>query len=417
MNSQNVIGIVGLGYVGLPIALAFAKNYQTIAYDINLKRVKELTNRYDSNNEFKYKDFLKSKHITFTNDKNLLKKVKIFIVTVPTPVFKNKTVDKRYVISATKLIQNYMKKDSFIIYESTVYPGFCEEICLPILKKSKLVYNTDFFIGYSPERINPGDKKNKFETINKVVSGSNKYSTKVIANLYKSIINADVHIAKSIKVAEAAKVIENAQRDLNVAFMNEINKLFSKMDLNIYDILKAANTKWNFLNFEPGMVGGHCISVDPYYLMEKAKKINQNLELISTARKTNDNYYKFVSKRIRKITTSKKKSYPKVLILGYTFKENCTDTRNTGVKNLYLDLIKYFGNKVFIYDPLIKFKFDENFNFIKNINNHIKTFDVIILCVKHDNFLKLKIENYLKDEKSVIIDLKDFLPIENKLSI
>ena len=417
MNSQNVIGIVGLGYVGLPIALAFAKKYQTIAYDVNRKRVKELTNRYDSNNEFKYKDFLKSKYITFTNDNNLLKKVKIFIVTVPTPVFKNKTVDKRYVIAATKLIQNYMKKDSIIVYESTVYPGFCEEICLPILKKSKLKYNTDFFIGYSPERINPGDNKNKFETINKVVSGSNKYSTKIIANLYKSIINADVHIAKSIKVAEAAKVIENAQRDLNVAFMNEINKLFSKMDLNIYDILKAANTKWNFLNFEPGMVGGHCISVDPYYLMEKAKKINQNLELISTARKTNDNYYKFVSRRIRKITTSKKKSYPKVLILGYTFKENCTDTRNTGVKNLYLDLTKYFGNKVFIYDPFIKFKFDEDFNFIKNINKHIKAFDVIILCVKHDKFLKLKIENYLKDEKSLIIDLKNFLPIKNKLSI
>lgn len=417
MNSQNVIGIIGLGYVGLPIALAFAKKYQTIAYDVNRKRVKELTNRYDSNNEFKYKDFLKSKYITFTNDNNLLKKVKIFIVTVPTPVFKNKTVDKRYVVAATKLIQNYMKKDSIIVYESTVYPGFCEEICLPILKKSKLKYNTDFFIGYSPERINPGDNKNKFETINKVVSGSNKYSTKIIANLYKSIINADIHIAKSIKVAEAAKVIENAQRDLNVAFMNEINKLFSKMDLNIYDILKAANTKWNFLNFEPGMVGGHCISVDPYYLMEKAKKINQNLELISTARKTNDNYYKFVSRRIRKITTSKKKSYPKVLILGYTFKENCTDTRNTGVKNLYLDLTKYFGNKVFIYDPFIKFKFDEDFNFVKNINKHIKAFDVIILCVKHDKFLKLEIENYLKDEKSLIIDLKNFLPIKNKLSI
>ena len=417
MNSQNVIGIVGLGYVGLPIALAFSKKNSTIAFDINLKRIKELKNQSDSNKEFTKNDFKKSKYITFTTDEKLLEKANIFIVTVPTPVFKNNTVDKRNIIAATNIIKRYLKKKSIIIYESTVYPGFCEEICLPILNKSNLVYNKDFFIGYSPERINPGDKKNKFEKINKVVSGSNRYSTKIIANLYKSIIKADVFIAKSIKVAEAAKVIENTQRDLNVAFMNEINKLFSKMNLNIYDILKASNTKWNFLNFEPGMVGGHCISVDPYYLIEKAKKIDEELQLISVARKTNDHYYRFVSNRIKKILIYQSIKSAKILILGYTFKENCRDTRNTGVKNLYLDLNKKFKNNIYIYDPLINLKNEDKFNFLSNLKKYSKYFDAIILCVKHDVFLKLEIRKYLKDKKSIIIDLKNFLPIEDKISI
>ncbi len=340
---NNKIAIIGLGYVGLPLAIEFGKKYKTYGYDINQNRINSLKMGMDTTMEFKKDYILSSKKLVFVNKVKDLEECNIFIVTVPTPIFKNNSPDLRNIIDATKKVASVLKKNSIVIFESTVYPGLTDEVCVPILEKiSNLKSNKDFYYGYSPERINPGDKKHQLTSIKKIVSGSNNFSSKKIKKLYESIIKAGTHMAPSIKVAEAAKVIENIQRDINVAFANELFKIFEKLNLNTYDILRAANTKWNFLDFKPGLVGGHCIGVDPYYLLYKCKKIKFKSEIITAGRKVNDEmsfyYANIINKQIIKKFKQKK---IKILVMGYTFKENCSDTRNTKV----IDIIKYFQKK------------------------------------------------------------------------
>jgi len=404
---KTKIAIFGLGYVGLPLAVEFGKKFETIGYDINFERIKDLKVGYDNTKEF-HKKYIKSgKKLKFSNQIQDLSDSTIFIVTVPTPIYKNKNPDFRNLINATEKIAKIIKKNSIVIYESTVYPGLTEEICIPIIeKKSKLRANKDFFYGYSPERINPGDKKHQLKNIKKIVSGSNQFALRIIARLYKKIISKGVHIAPSIKIAEAAKVIENIQRDINVGFSNELFKIFQKMNLNTFDILEAANTKWNFLDFKPGLVGGHCIGVDPYYLLFKSSKFNFKPNLITAGRKINDGmgiyYSQLINKFIKKKFNDKK---IKILILGYTFKENCSDTRNTKVKDIY----RYFykkGHIVHVYDPWIEHNLRDVLMVEKLKKNQ---YDCIITAVGHDYFKKLgkkRILSYAK-KKNVFYDIKN----------
>ena len=404
--TKNKIVIFGLGYVGLPLAVEFGKKFDTIGYDINLDRIKKLNRGFDSTKEFSKEYIRSSKNLKITNQINKLTNRSIFIITVPTPIYKNKKPDFRNLIDATKKIAKIIKKNSIVIYESTVYPGLTEEICIPIIeKKSKLIANTDFFYGYSPERINPGDKKHQLKNIKKIVSGSNSYAEKIIKNLYETIIKAGVHVAPNVKVAEAAKVIENIQRDINVAFSNELFKIFEKLNLNTFEILKAANTKWNFLNFEPGLVGGHCIGVDPYYLLHKCNEINLKPNIISAGRKINDEMGIYYSNLIKKkIKNEFKNKKIKILILGYTFKENCSDIRNTKVQDIY----EYFDKKkhdVHIYDPWINFDL-KGVKLVKKLDKNY--YDCVIVAVKHDYFIKLgekKILSYAK-KQNVFYDIK-----------
>ena len=404
---KNKIAIFGLGYVGLPLAIEFGKKFETVGFDIKVDRINELKSGFDSTKEFSKKYIKSSKKLKITSKIDELTDCNIFIVTVPTPIYKNKKPDFRNLIEATKQISKIIKENSFVIYESTVYPGLTEEICIPIIeKKSKLKVNKDFFYGYSPERINPGDKKHQLKNIQKIVSGSNKYAANFISNLYKSIIKKGIHLAPSVKVAEAAKVIENIQRDINVGFSNELFKIFEKMNLDTYEILKAANTKWNFLDFKPGIVGGHCIGVDPYYLLHKSNKINFKANLIIAGRKINDGMGIYFSNLINKLIIKKfKNTKIKILILGYTFKENCSDIRNTKV----VDIVKFFKKKkhtIHVYDPWINFEID-NIDLIKKLNKN--TYDCIIITVAHDYFKKLgkeKILSYAK-QKYVFYDIKN----------
>lgn len=403
---KNKIAIFGLGYVGLPLAIEFGKKFDTIGYDINSKRIKDLNNGYDSTKEFSKKYIRSSKYLKITNQLNKLNERSIYIITVPTPIYKNKKPDFRNLIDATKAVSKILKKNSIIIYESTVYPGLTEEICIPIIeKKTKLIANKDFFYGYSPERINPGDKKHQLKDIKKIVSGSNTYSEKIIKKLYESIIQAGVHVAPSVKIAEAAKVIENIQRDINVAFSNELFKIFEKLNLNTFEILKAANTKWNFLNFQPGLVGGHCIGVDPYYLLHKCNEINLKPNIITAGRKINDEMGLYYSNKINQEIKSKFKSKKiRILILGYTFKENCSDVRNTKVKDIYDYFIKK-RHTVHVYDPWINFNL-RDVKQIKKLNKNY--YDCIIIAVKHTHFFKIgkkRILSYAK-KKNVFYDIK-----------
>jgi UDP-N-acetyl-D-galactosamine dehydrogenase len=407
---NNKIAIIGLGYVGLPLALAFGEKFETIGFDINKNRIKELKNKNDSNLLSKKKSFNKSKKIKFSSNKKDLRNASVFIVTVPTPVKKNKKPDLSYLLSASKIVASNLKKNDLVIYESTVYPGLTEEECVPVLEKySDLEFNKDFFVGYSPERISPGDNKD-LKNISKVVSGSNPKVTNIVYNLYKKIIKAKVYKATSIKVAEASKVIENAQRDINISLMNEISLIFSRLGINTSEVLEAANTKWNFLNFKPGLVGGHCISVDPYYLTYKAKKLKYSPKVILSGRNINDKMGYYVAgillKKLKK--NNLKFSECSVGILGVTFKENCNDLRGSKV----LDIIKVLQKakiKLQVYDPIVSKK---DFNkyypnlIIKKIN---KKLDALIIAVSHKEFLRLdysKIKNMLKNENSIIMDIK-----------
>jgi UDP-N-acetyl-D-galactosamine dehydrogenase len=420
---NNKIAIIGLGYVGLPLALAFGEKFRTVGFDINKNRIKELLNKNDSNLLSKKQSFNKSKKLKFSSNRQDLNNTNIFIVTVPTPVKNNKEPDLTHLYSASKIVANYLRKKDIIIYESTVYPGLTEEKCVPFLEKySGLKFNIDFFVGYSPERISPGDGK-EIKNINKVVSGSNARTTKFVYNLYKKIIKAKVFKATSIKVAEASKVIENAQRDINISFMNEVSLICSKMGISTSDVLEAANTKWNFLNFKPGLVGGHCISVDPYYLTYKAKKLNYSPKVILSGRNINDQMgYHVARVLIKKLKKSNLKlSKCLVGILGVTFKENCNDLRGSKV----LDIIKALQKakiKLQVYDPVVS---DKDFRKycpnlkIKKIN---KKLDALIIAVSHKDFLKLnyiKIKNMLKNENSIIMDVKSIFNdkrIKNKFN-
>lgn len=414
MEDKNYkIGIIGLGYVGLPLAISFSKKYHVLAIDTNKKRIEDLNNYIDNTNEVN-KDVLKqtlNKNLKITYSYNDLKDCNIFIVTVPTPVTENKLPDLSFLFNASESIGKILKKGDIVIYESTVYPGCTEEDCVPILEKSSgLKYNNDFYCGYSPERINPGDKVNKIENIIKVTSGSTPSIAYEVNELYSSIIVKGTHMASSIKVAEASKAIENAQRDLNISFVNELAIIFDKMGIDTTEVLAAASTKWNFLNFRPGLVGGHCISVDPYYLVYKSKKLGYTPDVILSGRKVNDNMGSFVGQKlINKFKDKKIKiKNSKVLILGITYKENCPDIRNSKIP----DIIRYLTDHeitVEVYDPyasIKEVKKELKVELVKSVKD--KIYEGIILAVAHDKFRDLDIKE-IKNKTSVVFDIKAFL--------
>ena len=409
-REQN-IAVIGLGYVGLPLAVEFSKKRKVIAFDTNESRIRQLKKGIDKTMEVELQD-LGSRNLIYTFNKELLSKCKIFIITVPTPINKKKEPDLSYLKKASRIVGKSLTKDSLVIYESTVYPGATEEICIPILEKSsKLSFNKDFFCGYSPERINPGDSTRKLSNIVKIVSGSNERIAKEVDKLYSEIIQAGTFKASSIKIAEAAKVIENTQRDLNIALINELSILFNKLEIDTEEVLKAASTKWNFIDFKPGLVGGHCIGVDPYYLTHKAKKVGLNPEVIMAGRKINDQMSIYVSKEVEKklLETRSNLKKSKILIMGMTFKEDCKDIRNTKVVDIY----GYFNKKgaiTDIYDPWVDSKEAERLYQLKTLRSLPKKekYDAIIVAVAHKQFKKLNIKRLksLLKRNGVIYDVK-----------
>ena len=411
------IGVIGLGYVGLPLAIEFAMKYNVVGYDIDFSRVNELNNGLDKTNEAdleKLNKVLKSSKTTglyFSNNDKDLKDCNIFIVTVPTPIDKFKSPDLTPLLKASQTVGTLLKKDDIVIYESTVYPGCTEEDCVPVLEKfSGLIFNKDFYCGYSPERINPGDKVNTLTKIIKVTSGSDERTTTLVDSLYSSIITAGTHRAPNIKVAEASKAIENAQRDVNISFVNELALMFDKIGIDTNDVLEAAGTKWNFLKYKPGLVGGHCIGVDPYYLSYKAESVGYHPQVILSGRRVNDYMGIFIANKVIKlmieneITINKK---TKILIMGITFKENCPDIRNTKIVDVYNELVKYnFAAEV--YDPLADPNEVYNTYGIK-LSKEITKYDAIILATAHEEFKKLNFNNLKRNDKSIIYDVKSFL--------
>lgn len=415
--SDKKIAIIGLGYVGLPLAVEFGRKYYTIGYDINKHRIDELNKGIDNTLEIKNKDLSKVLEDGFfrvSSNKKDLSKCNIFIVTVPTPTDKNNRPVLKPLLSASETIAAVLKKGDIVIYESTVYPGVTEDDCVPVLEKtSGLKFNIDFFVGYSPERINPGDKMHTVTKILKVTSGSTEEIAEIVDQLYKSIITAGTYKASSIKVAEAAKVIENSQRDINIAFVNELSKIFGLIGIDTKEVLEAAGTKWNFLKFSPGLVGGHCIGVDPYYLAQKAQEIGYHPEIILAGRRVNDGMGAYVANEVVKLmikcNTLIKNS--KVLILGFTFKENCPDIRNTKVIDIINELLKY-DIAVTILDPWARKEDVMNEHGMLIINEppseSIK-FSAIILAVAHDTFSNLELGKY-KNTETVVYDVKGVLP-------
>ena len=418
------IGIIGLGYVGLPLARLFAKKYKVIGFDINETRVNQIKNGVDKTNEVNNKALQEvlvenstaPKGFYPTTNKTLLKECNYFIVTVPTSVDKNNQPVLGPLLSASKTIGAFLKKDDIVIYESTVYPGATEEDCVPVLEVvSGLKLNTDFYVGYSPERINPGDKIKTVENILKVTSGSTKETAQKVDELYNSVLKNGTHLAPSIKVAEAAKIIENCQRDINIAFVNELAKIFSLMNINTSEVLEAASTKWNFLPFKPGLVGGHCIGVDPFYLAQKAQQFGYYPEIILSGRRLNDSMGNFIASEIVKLMIDKevKVKGAEVLILGFTFKEDCPDVRNTKVIDMYLAL-KSFGTKVDVYDPLANeedVKSEYDIHLTNNLDQ--KKYDAIVLAVPHKAFISIDIDQLKKDD-AVVYDIKNFLNQKDK---
>ena len=404
------ITIIGLGYVGLPLAIEFGKKFNVLGFDTSKSRVYELKKGLDSNGEFTENQILQNK-IQFTHSEKDVGNSDFYIVTVPTPLKKNNEPDLRPLKSASQIVGKKIKKGDIVIYESTVYPGCTEEDCVPILEKtSGLVYNVDFFCGYSPERINPGDKKRKLSNIKKVVSGSNTNVSNIVNDLYSKIIIAGTHLAPSIKVAEASKIIENVQRDVNISLMNEFALIFEKLNLDTKEVLDAASTKWNFLNFRPGLVGGHCIGVDPYYLAYKSEKSGYKPKVLLSGRKVNNNICKNIFKSIYKKCKNSKIDLKKckILILGITFKENCSDTRNSRVVNLYYHF-KKLNNNVDVYDPNANKDEVYRSSKIKLIQSINKKYDVVILAVAHNQFLNIEYKNIL-NKNYVLYDVKSILP-------
>ena len=423
MNKDFKIGIIGLGYVGLPLAVEFAKKYAVVGFDINPVRINELKNGNDSTLEVKQSELkrvnvknlsnLKSEFGLFSTCKQSdLKSCNFYIVTVPTPVDKYKRPILTPLIKSSETVAKVLKKGDFVVYESTVYPGATEEDCLPILEKiSGLKLNNDFYLGYSPERINPGDKEHTVTNIKKVTSGSTPSSGIVIDKIYKSIISAGTHLAPSIKIAEASKVIENSQRDINIAFVNELSKIFNLMNIDTLSVLEAAGTKWNFLPFKPGLVGGHCIGVDPYYLAQKAQEFGYNPEIILSGRRINDSMGKFVVDEVVKALISNKQvvKNSKILVLGITFKENCPDTRNSGVVGV-INRLNYYELDNTIYDPWANAE-QVNKEYGLEVLNELPAskYDAIILTVAHSEFKKIDLKKLKKSENSIIYDVKGFL--------
>lgn len=423
MNLENKrIAVIGLGYVGLPLAVAFAEKYLVFGYDLDKKRVCEINNYNDRTFEIgeeKLKDVLITNTrrinslsgLIVNDESHILKDANFFIITVPTPIDHQNRPVLTPLIEASKTVSTFLKKGDIVIYESTVYPGVTEEEMVPILEKySGMKYNKDFFCGYSPERINPGDKLHTFQKIMKVTSGSNPEVAELIDMLYSSVIEAGTYKAASIKVAEAAKVIENTQRDINIAFINELSIIFNLLGIDTSDVLEAASTKWNFLKFQPGLVGGHCIGVDPYYLAQKAQDAGYHPEVILSGRKLNDQMGKYVAQESIKMMVKQNINLvdAKALILGFTFKENCPDIRNTKVIDIIHELNDY-NIKVTVIDPNVnsdEAKKEYNLDIHHSVPN--ETYDLIILAVAHDKFLSINLNNYRK-EKCVLFDIKGVL--------
>ncbi len=408
------ICLIGLGYVGLPLAIEFGKKFNTMGFDINSHRINELKSGKDSTLEVEPELFAEATKLSFSDQLKDIADCNIFIVTVPTPIDEFKTPDLRPLISASKTVGQVLKKNDIVIYESTVYPGATEEVCIPVLEEvSGLKFNSDFFAGYSPERINPGDKEHRVTNILKVTSGSNPEIAEFVDNLYKSVIIAGTHKASSIKVAEAAKVIENTQRDVNIALVNELSLIFEKLGIDTLEVLQAAGTKWNFLPFRPGLVGGHCIGVDPYYLTHKAQSVGYHPEVILSGRRINDSMGPYVTESVVKLMLKKRIHVvdANILIMGLTFKENCPDIRNTRVVDVIAEFENYNAN-VDIYDPwadAAEVKHEYGLELTPKLEEG--KYDAIILTVSHNQFKELGAEKIRKLGKSnsVIYDVKYIL--------
>ena len=404
------ISIIGLGYVGLPLAVEFGKKYDVLGFDINKERIAELENVYDRTLEVDEQNLKSSAGLKFSSNKEDLKSCDIFIVTVPTPVDEHKRPDLTPLIKASETVGSALKKGDIVIYESTVYPGCTEEDCVPVLERvSGLKFNEDFFCGYSPERINPGDKEHTVTKILKVTSGSTPEIADKVDALYGSIITAGTHKASSIKVAEAAKVIENSQRDINIAFVNELAILFAKMGIDTLEVLKAAGTKWNFLPFKPGLVGGHCIGVDPYYLTFKAESLGYHPEVILSGRRINDNMGAYVAKEVIKLLIKKshKVDGARVLVLGITFKENCPDIRNSRVIDVISEL-RDFGCEIDVYDPWADEAEVKHEYGLTLVGEPGSNYEAVVLAVAHEKFRGLDVTS-LKNPNGIIYDIKGFL--------
>ena len=427
MENQQKIAIIGLGYVGLPLAVAFAQKYKVVGFDINVDRINDLKSGVDitleiSDDKLK-KTIIASKNkmleanngLWCSNDINDLKDCTIFIVTVPTPTDKNNRPDLTPLIKASETVGKVLKKGDLVIYESTVYPGVTEEECVPILAKtSGLIFNKDFFAGYSPERINPGDKEHTITKILKVTSGSTPETAQQVDDLYNSIITAGTYKASSIKVAEAAKVIENSQRDINIAFVNELAKIFNLIGIDTHEVLAAAGTKWNFLPFKPGLVGGHCIGVDPYYLAQKAQELGYHPEIILAGRRLNDGMGAYIAKQVVKQMIRKdiRLKTARVLLMGFTFKENCPDTRNTRVIDIYKELVS-IGIQVDVFDPWADpsvVEHEYGIHLINDQNSLTAPYEGVILAVAHTIFNSIEIQTLINTH-SIIYDVKGILPL------
>lgn len=416
------IAIIGLGYVGLPLAVEFGRKNPVIGFDINVKRVAELNAGHDHTLETEDEDLQSvlsqgaDKGLVLTTELEDIRDAQIYIVTVPTPIDKYKRPDLTPLIKASETVGKVIKKGDIVIYESTVYPGATEEDCLPVIEKvSGLKFNVDFFAGYSPERINPGDKVNTLTTIMKITSGSTPEIAQEVDDLYNTILLNGTHMATSIKVAEAAKVIENAQRDLNISFVNELALIFDRMNIDTNEVIDAAGTKWNFLKYRPGLVGGHCIGVDPYYLAFKAEALGYNPQVIRSGRRVNDAMAHFVADKVVKLMIKKGLTIlnSNVLLLGVTFKENCPDIRNTKTVDI-VDELNEFGCKLDIYDPWASQEEVMHEYGIKtmekNVDIYAKKYDAIILAVSHEQFAELDLDRLTNGKKSVIFDIKGMLP-------
>ncbi|SOD81171.1 nucleotide sugar dehydrogenase [Spirosoma fluviale] len=403
------IGVIGLGYVGLPLAVEFGKKYVTVGFDVNKQRIQELAEGIDGTLEMSPEDLRSATFLSLTSSIDSLSACTVYIITVPTPIDLFKKPDLSFLIKASTAVGKLLKQGDTVIYESTVYPGCTEEDCVPVLERfSNLTYNEGFFCGYSPERINPGDKERTLTTIVKITSGSTLETAAFVDQLYRSIITAGTHPAPSIKVAEAAKAIENAQRDINISFVNELALMFDRMGIDTNEVLDAAGTKWNFLKFKPGLVGGHCIGVDPYYLVHKAQSLGYYPQVISSGRLVNDGMGVFVAKKVLKrlIANGLQIQSSKILILGFTFKENCPDSRNTKVIDIYHEL-NDFGLAVEVYDPWASAD-----DVLHNHGLHLSTtltahtYDAIIIAVAHHQFLTMDINSLKKEKTSIVFDIK-----------
>lgn len=413
--SNARIGVIGLGYVGLPLAVSFAAKYDVVGFDINETRVKELADGHDRTREVASEDLRAASRLRVSSDPDDLESVNVFVVTTPTPIDEFKKPDLAAVLAASRTVASVLKKGDVVIFESTVYPGATEEQCVPVLESvSGLTFNSDFFVGYSPERINPGDKEHRFETITKVTSGSTPEAARFVDDFYASVVTAGTHLAPSIRVAEAAKVIENTQRDVNIALINELAIVFNRLGIDTQDVLTAAGTKWNFLRFQPGLVGGHCIGVDPYYLTHKAQEIGYHPEVILAGRRLNDSMGEYVANQLVRAMMRKDIDLrgARVLVLGLTFKENTPDLRNTRVVDIVGELSE-MGMQVDVHDPWVDAEEAREEYGLQLVSPEHGAYDAVLLAVGHEEFRAAGAEGmraYGKSEAHVLYDLKSILP-------